>query len=509
MTVQVHSGRPWRQGGKDVRTWSKHPVIYEINTWVWLGELSRKYRKSVDLASVPQQEWDAIAAHGIDALWFMGVWERSPAGIEISMQNKGLLEDFKRALPDFSAADNVGSPYCVRRYVVDQHLGGPQGLAAARKTLVQRGIRLILDFVPNHVAPDHPWVSEHPEYFVQGSAYDAKSDPASFIEAGGKVFACGRDPYFPAWPDVLQLNAFQPGLRMAVIDTISNIAEQCDGIRCDMAMLMLNNIFERTWGARTGAKPADDYWTTVIPAIRKKHKEFKFIAEAYWDLEWELQQQGFDHCYDKKLYDRMEHGDAENVRLHLLADLSYQEGMVRFIENHDEPRAATVFPDGKGRAAAVAILTLPGTKLLHEGQFDGRKVRLPVFLGRRPAEQVDEDLVAFYELLLKETTREIFRNGEWRLCERSGWPDNQSCKNILTWCWVKDEERYVIVVNFSAGSSQALVRIPLDELRGRTWRLDNRLSGTTFERSGNDMRDAGLYIDLKPWQYYVFNVRGG
>ena len=273
-----------------MKAWSKHPVIYEINTWVWVGELSRKYRKSVDLATVPEQEWDAIAAHGFDAVWFMGVWERSPAGINISMRNKGLLEDFKRALPDFSAEDNVGSPYCVRRYVVDQHLGGPKGLAAARKTLAQRGIRLILDLVPNHVAPDHPWVTEHPEYFVQGSADDARNDPASFIEAGGKVFACGRDPFFPAWSDVLQLNVFQPGLRQAVIDTVSDIAEQCDGIRCDMAMLLLNNIFERTWGARAGAKPVNDYWTTVIPAIRKKHREFKFIAEAYWDLEWELQQ---------------------------------------------------------------------------------------------------------------------------------------------------------------------------------------------------------------------------
>ena len=169
----------------------------------------------------------------------------------------------------------------------------------------------------------------------------------SFIEFGGKVFACGRDPYFPAWPDVLQLNAFQPGLRQAVIETISEIAEQCDGIRCDMAMLMLNAIFERTWGGRAGAKPDNDYWTTVIPAIKGRHPEFRFIAEAYWDLEWELQQQGFDFCYDKKLYDRMEHGPAESVRQHLLADLSYQEGMVRFIENHDEPRAAATFPGWK------------------------------------------------------------------------------------------------------------------------------------------------------------------
>ena len=492
-----------------MKTWPKYPVIYEINTWVWLSELSRKYQRPMNLATIPEQEWDAIAAQGFDAVWFMGVWERSPAGIEISMRNPGLLEDFRRALPDFAAEDNVGSPYCVRRYVVDEHLGGPPGLAAARRLLRERGLRLILDFVPNHVAPDHPWVFEHPEYFVQGNTDDARNDPSSFIEAGGKVFACGRDPYFPAWPDVLQLNAFQPGLRQAVIETVAEIAGQCDGIRCDMAMLLLNNIFERTWGARAGTWPGDDYWTTVIPAIKAQWPEFRFIAEAYWDLEWELQQQGFDHCYDKKLYDRMEHGDAENVRLHLLADSSYQEGMVRFIENHDEPRAAAAFPDGKGRAAAVAILTLPGARLLHEGQFEGRKVRLPVFLARRPAEPVDPDLATFYERLLRETHRDVFRNGDWRLCERSGWPDNQSCRNMLAWCWVKDDERYLIAVNFSAGSSQALVRVSWDELRGKTWRLDDVLTGETYDRSGDEMRDFGLYVDLEPWKYHLFQMRAG
>jgi len=483
-----------------------HPVIYEINTWVWLGDLSRKYQRPINLATVPGQEWDSIVSQGFDAVWFMGVWERSPAGIDISMRNKGLLEDFRRALSDFSAKDNVGSPYCVRRYVVDEHLGGPKGLAAARSILREHGLRLILDFVPNHVAPDHPWVIDHPEYFVQGNADDARNDPASFVEAGGKVFARGRDPYFAAWPDVLQLNAFQPGLRQAVIETVSGIAEQCDGIRCDMAMLMLNNIFERTWGARAGVTPVNDYWTTVIPTIKGKYREFRFIAEAYWDLEWELQQQGFDHCYDKKLYDRMEHGDAENVRLHLLADPTYQQRMVRFIENHDEPRAAVTFSSGKGRAAAVAILTLTGAKLLHEGQFEGMKVRLPVFLGRRPAEPVDHDLVAFYGCLLKEINRDVFRNGEWRLCERSGWRDNQSCLNILAWCWVKDDERYLIVINFRQETAQARVHVPWDELGGKQWRLNDVLSGETYDRSGNEIRDAGLYVDLKPWKCHFFQV---
>ncbi|HXX57252.1 MAG TPA: hypothetical protein VEI96_04570, partial [Thermodesulfovibrionales bacterium] len=270
------------------------------------------------------------------------------------------------------------------------------------------------------------------------------------------------------------------------------------------SMLMMNTIFERTWGSRAGQRPDNDYWTTVIPAIKANYSEFRFIAEAYWDLEWELQQQGFDFCYDKKLYDRLEHDPAESIRLHLCADMNYQERLVRFIENHDEPRAAASFPDGKARAAAVVTLTLTGAKLLHEGQFEGMKVRLPVFLSRRPFEQINQDLVAFYRKLLMAVDHEIFRNGQWSLCERSGWPDNRSYLNILSWGWVRDGERYLIVVNFSEAAAQALVHIPWDALRGKTWRLIDSLSGETFERSGNDMMDSGLYVDLGPWNCHFF-----
>src|SRR6185369_317952 len=395
-------------------SWPKYPTIYEINSWVWLHDLSKKSGASINLGSVPSAEWDAIASYGFDAVWLMGVWERSPAGIAIANHNQSLLDDFRRALPDFRLEDNVGSPYCVRRYVVDKHLGGPDGLAIARKELAKRNVRLLLDFVPNHVAPDHPWAVEHPEYFIAGSADDARNDPASYIRIGDRVIACGRDPFFPAWPDVLQLNAFEAGLRRAVVDTIQSIAQQCDGVRCDMAMLLLNAIFERTWGSRAGQRPPTEYWAEVIRTIKQVHPDFLFIAEAYWDLEWELQQQGFDFCYDKRLYDRLEHENAESVRLHLCADLGYQERLLRFIENHDEPRAAAVFSPPKERAAAVTTATLPGARLFHEGQFEGRKTRVPVFLGRRPKEPVNRELQAFYKKLLKSIDSPVFRNGQWK-----------------------------------------------------------------------------------------------
>jgi len=485
-------------------SWPRYPTLYEINTWVWLSELSLKTGKPVDLGSVPSSEWDAIAKFGFDAVWFMGVWERSPAGIAIANKNNGLLDDFRQALPDFKPEDNVGSPYCIRRYVVDQHLGGPKGLATARRELAKRGMKLLLDFVPNHVAPDHPWVTEHPEYFIRGSVEDAEKDPASYIDVQGNLFACGKDPYFPAWPDVLQLNAFQRGLRQAAMETVSSIAAQCDGVRCDMSMLLLNQIFERTWGSRAGQRPLTEYWDDVITVVKRANPEIYFIAEAYWDLEWELQQHGFDFCYDKRLYDRLEHENAENVRLHLCADLGYQRKLLRFLENHDEPRAAAIFSATKEQAAAVTISSLPGARLFHEGQFEGRKVKLPVFLGRRPEEPLNKALLAFYDKLLTTINAPIFRDGEWKLCERNGWPDNQSCQNLVAWSWVKDDDRRLIAVNLSDGAVQARVQVPWEEVRREKWLLIDALSDASYGRDGNEMAASGLYVELQPWSYCFF-----
>jgi len=485
--------------------WPQYPTMYEINTWVWLVEISRKLGRTVDLGSVPTTEWDAIASRGFDAVWLMGVWERSPAGIAIANRNSGLLADFRRALPDFRTYDNVGSPYCVRQYVADKHLGGTAGLVAARQELAKRGVRLLLDFVPNHVAPDHPWVDEHLEYFIHGSSRDAQNSPGSYIEVHDRFLACGRDPYFPAWPDVLQLNAFEAGLRQGVVETLANIAGQCDGVRCDMAMLLLNDVFERTWGLRAGQRPATEYWDDVIPPVKRAHPEFLFIAEAYWDMEWQLQQHGFDFCYDKRLYDRLEHEGGESARLHLCADLGYQRKLLRFLENHDEPRAASAFPEAKEMAAAVVTSTLPGARMFHEGQFEGRKVRLPVFLGRRPDEPVDTGLLEFYNKLLKAIDAPVFRDGEWQLCERSGWPDNASFLNLVAWGWVKDDARYLVVVNLSEKKSDGEVRVPF--AAGKTWVLTDLMSGVSYERDGGEMLSPGLYVELEGRGYNLFQCR--
>ena len=482
----------------------EHPFIYEISTWVWLDELSRREGAAVGLGGVPGREWDAIVELGFDTVWLMGVWERSPAGIAIALENEELIESFRGALPDFVTADVVGSPYCIRDYRVDARLGGPDGLAAARAALAERGLGLILDFVPNHVAPDHPWTRAHPEYFVRGNDEDLERDPASFVRTDGGVLANGRDPYFPAWPDVVQLNAFSPELRTAATETLGAIATQCDGVRCDMAMLMMNDVFERTWGDRAGPRPADEYWPGVIRAVKSGRPEFVFLAEAYWDLEWALQQQGFDYCYDKRLYDRLVAGDADAVHGHLTGDVAFQQRLVRFIENHDEPRAAATFPAQQARTAAVTALSQTGARLVHEGQLEGRTVHVPVFLGRRPDEPADLELRAFYERLLAGLADRVFRDGDWQLGERSGWDGNDSWRSLVAWGW-RGESRKLVVVNLGGEAASGHVSLPWDDLRGRVWQLDDAAGGERYERSGDDLRD-GLYVALDPWAWSLFDL---
>ncbi len=475
------------------------PTVYEINTAVWLERLGRVQGRPLQLSEVPGREWDALAALPVDAVWLMGVWQRSPAGLQIALADPQLDAGNRAALADLCDEDVIGSPYCVRDYVVDERFGGPDALAAAREQLAHRGLALILDYVPNHVAPDHPWVTTRPQCLLAGSDEELALHPEAFMRTAGGVFANARDPYFPPWPDVVQLNAFSPALRDAVLEALIAIGASCDGLRCDMAMLMTNEVFARTWGKRAGPAPEADYWPTIIDSVKEAHPDLLFMAEAYWDMEWTLQQQGFDLCYDKRLYDRLAHDPAESVRGHLRADAGYQERLIRFIENHDEPRAAATFGAAQERAAAVVMSTLQGARLYHDGQLEGLRTRIPVFLGRGPDETADAGLRGFYERLLRSVVDSDLRAGDWCLCECSGWPDNDSYRQLVAWCWSSAGARHLVVVNLAAAPAQARVHPPWEDLSGRTWELADLLSGQRFERDGDELAGPGLYVALDPW----------
>jgi len=342
----------------------RHPSLYQLHWRVWLTDLSQGLGRTATLDDIPDAEFDRLAGMGFDWIWLLSVWQTAPVAQQISRTNGEWRHKFQVALPDLHEEDVAGSGFAITRYIVHEGLGGDEALARLRERLRCRGLRLMLDFVPNHTAPDHHWVTEHPEYYMAGTTSDLAREPHNYTKVGDahgdRVLALGRDPYFAGWPDTLQLDYSNPATQEAMVGEFLRIAEQCDGVRCDMAMLVLPEVFERTWGRR-----APLFWPDATRRVRERVPGFCFMAEVYGDLESTMLQQGFDGAYDKGLYDRLREGHARPVRGHLHAGLDYQGTLARFRENHDEPRAAATFAAGMHEAAAVITYWSPGLRFFH------------------------------------------------------------------------------------------------------------------------------------------------
>jgi glycosidase len=487
-----------------------YPSLYQINTRVWLTELSQTLGRAATLDDIPDAELDHLAEAGFDWVWFLSVWQTGRAGRRVSRGNPAWRHEFQETLPDLREEDIPGSGFAITGYTVHGDLGGDAALARLRERLRTRGLKLMLDFVPNHTGLDHPWVEDHPEHYIRGTELDLARAPQNYTWAkrrqGDLLLAHGRDPYFPGWPDTLQLNYGNPATQEAMIGELVKIAGQCDGVRCDMAMLVLPDVFERTWGIR-----APLFWPEATRRVRGRAPDFCFMAEVYWDLEWALQQQGFDYTYDKRLYDRLRDGHARPVREHFHAGLDYQNKLARFLENHDEPRAAAAFPAGVHEAAAVITFLSPGLRFFHQGQFRGCRKRISPHLGRAPDEPIDQELAKFYDRLLAALRQPAVRDGQWQLLECvPAWDGNWTWDCFLAFAWQgPGGERLVAAVNYAGNQSQCYVRLPLPDLAGGRWRLQDQLGTATYDREGNDLQAWGLYLDMRPWQTAFFSMTRG
>jgi hypothetical protein len=485
----------------------RYPSLYQINARVRLTDLSSNLGRPATLDDIPDAELDRLAELGIDWVWMLSVWRTGPAGQRVSRANREWREEFEETLPDLQEGDIGGSGFAIAGYAVPEALGRDSALARLRERLNARGLRLMLDFVPNHMGLDHPWTETHPEYFVRGSEEDLARAPANYVRVrnarGETILAHGRDPYFSGWPDTLQLNYAEPALQEAMSWELLEIAKRCDGVRCDMAMLLLPEVFERTWGM-----PAQPFWPKAIRRVRARFPNFCLMAEVYWDMEWTLQQQGFDYAYDKRLYDRLRDGQARPVREHFVAGLDYQDKLARFLENHDEARAAAAFPPDMHQAAAAVAFLSPGLRFFHEGQFQGRKKRISPHLVRAPSEPVDAGLEAFYRRLLDILRHPVLREGQWRLLECApAWEGNWTWECFVAFAWESaDGERLLVAVNYASNQSQCRIRPPFPDLAAHAWRLEDLLEGAVYQRDGGEMQASGLYLDMRPWQACVFSL---
>jgi glycosidase len=485
----------------------KNPKLYEINTRIWIN----RFGTGKKLSDIPEGFFSELRKKGFDIIWMMGLWKTSPLVIKDCCFSVDLVSAYNKSLRDWSTDDVIGSPYSIDDYFPYPALGDMDDLINLKEKINSAGMKMFLDFIPNHFSAESHLVKSFPDLFLSGDEELLERDSYTFYSPQtnpGKIFAHGRDPLFPPWTDTVQVNYFSETARDYMINILVRLTDIADGVRCDMAMLPLNNVFHNTWIGvinRFGyKKPECEFWKSAIQIVKQKAPEFTFLGEAYWDLEWHLQQLGFDFTYDKRLTDRLAFNDIHGIKAHLTAEKDFQMKSVRFIENHDEPRSVTRFGKMKSLAAATAVTTIQGMRFYFDGQLEGKRVKLPVQLGREPDERVSRTVSNYYNKILHITDHRLFREGEWSMIDTSpASPDNLSNENFLVWQWNLENEYALVVINYSDFTSQCRIRFRLRNL-SETLILTDLLTGEEYKRGVKELINNGLFVELKAYQSHIF-----
>ncbi len=502
-------------GPGEVIVLRSNPHLIEINARLWLKTLRKKYSLAeMTLSSIPEDEWQELKHLGFDIVWMMGVWNSSPEAAAIARSDSGLLAEIKKISPELGSKDIGSSPYAIHSYKLNPELGFEWELKALKEKLNSLGMKLLLDFVSNHTARDNPFLHKCPECFITGSEEDFKAHPDWFFETdinGKKTYvAYGRDPNFPAWTDSAQFNYFNPYTREKRLELLMELAEVCDGVRCDMVMLTLNDTHESTWGwllnKKGFKKPHEEFWKHAIRTVQDKYPQFIFLAEVYWGLEWQVQLMGFDYTYDKVTYDRLRFMGAEEVKGHLRAEKLYQKRSVRFIDNHDEIPSIEAFGRDKAFAAAVIISTIKGLRFYNDSQLEGLRHKVPLQLKEIWEHSPDMAVCKFYEKLLKIVDHPAFHGGEWNLLEvRQCGPQDHSNKNIMAWSWAQRRTIKIVVVNYSNTPSCGTINISIKST-GDSTALFEELSDRFFTFKAEDLAEGLRIREMAPYASNIFDI---
>ncbi|MFN8621786.1 MAG: alpha-amylase family glycosyl hydrolase [Chloroflexota bacterium] len=497
-------------------TRTRHPVLLSLDARAWLERLSRDSGRRIRLGDVPSEAIEAILASGPDLVWLTGVWQIGAAARTVARKR---YEGWPTGPGDLGADDLVGSPDAIADYIVPRALGGDEGLARLRLQLAVHGVGLVLDFVPNHTSVDHRWVRDHPDWYVNADREQAEREPGAWfsvrVDGRTRWIAHGRGNGLPPMPETAQLDYRVADLRQTMIDELLHIALRCDGVRVDMAMLALDDVFRASWqhdsvSPQDGDAPAGEFWWHAIHTARKRYPGLLMIGEAYAGTEHRLQQLGFDQTYDKVLLDRLRTGPGSAVAAHLRADITYQSRSLRYLENPDEPRVTESLPPARQRSAALVTATVPGMLLLHDGQLEGARIQTPVEYGRRPDEPVDPAIRGFYDRLLRAIDSDAFRQGSaTRVEPRAVWEGDPTNTSFVVWMWFGPRGSVrLAVANLGPTTGRCFVPLQLPDFAGRSIVFEDLLSDARYERDGDDLIHRGLFLELPPDGYHLFRVLG-
>jgi glycosidase len=507
--------------------------LYEINTRTWKSSRDGEGVHTFGgFNSITLNDLKSLKASGFNSIWLMGIWDVGPK---------------VRAISKRYGDDYQGSPFAIRDYRVSEDLGTEKDFDALIDRAHGLGLKVVVDFVPNHMGMDSDWLNAHPEYFIhkvvsptEAEISDSeleKRHPGYFVHRTPSypqghrrvpktiLVAYGKDPYFYPWIDTAQLDYAEPTLRRKMTDVLCELARKVDGVRCDMAMLVLREQIkihrhpDMTWEAFNRLMP-EEFWPEAIRSAKRVNPLFTFMAETYWSMEGYLQQLGFDYTYNKPLYEALcsafQSANAEGLLnfMRLLGNDFLSRG-IHFIENHDEERAMNTLGEERQRAAATALCTLPGVALLHQGQLDGKRERLPV---QRAVsihqEPTNTGLRAFYEGLLKATARPLFREGRLNVL----YSNNSS---FISYARVGEHQKAVVIINTSSVLQKGTVTVTpgLNLKSGVAYELHDLFYDLkspeikshptvhpSYKYKAAQLINQGLYVELAPFDAHIFMV---
>ena len=475
-----------------------HPILYEISTRPWLYELSKKYGRSITkLVDIPTQEFDQLQKSGVEIVWMMGVWKLGNYGLEFDRK-----QDYSSVLPGWTKDDVIGSPYAITEYTCNPDIGTDDDLIWLRKQFNNRGMKLMLDFVPNHSAVDAPTASSNKKLYMR--APPGTSNPNRYTSEG---LAYGKDPWFDPWRDVLQWNYWESETRTFMKNNLLTVLKFADGARCDMAHLILNDVFSGTWkdelAAWSYSKPSTEFWEYAFKEVKARYPNAILLAEVYddWQIE-KLYQLGFTYCYDKLLLDKLEKTAYDvNDYIHYKGE-SFFGHVAHFVENHDENRAVFNMQGNieKAKAAGTIAATLGGMIFFNHGQWSGLRNKLDVHLRRGANESPDSGTVKYYEKLMQIIVDPAFKGPNYYFV----WNMSGDRKNdFIAYIREKDKGHYLVVVNYN--QYYGCAEVPIHNISGSGNRkIKEMISGVEYTRNADTMRGIGLTVCLQGYQAQIF-----
>jgi len=555
--------------------WMANVVMLAKMVYVWLGQLSKTYKRDIHrLDQIPDEELDKLARWGFTGLWLIGIWERSSA----SQRIKQIAGNH----------DAISSAYSLYDYIIAHDLGGEGALQNLKERCAQRGIRLASDMVPNHTGLYSRWIVEHPDWYVQldyppypgysfnGPDLSPDGRVGLFIEDGywdkrdaavvfkhldrgsGRVryIYHGNDGTSTPWNDTAQLNYLIAEVREAVINTILHVARQFPIIRFDAAMTLAKKHYQRLWFPQPGhgsgvpsriehgmdrasfdAVFPVEFWREVVDRVATDAPDTLLLAEAFWLMEgYFVRTLGMHRVYNSAFMNMLKMEENAKYRQTIKNVLEFDprilQRFVNFMNNPDERTAVEQFgKEGKYFGASVLLVTMPGLPMFGHGQIEGFHEKYGMEYKKAYwDEPVDEHLVSRHECQIFPLMRRrhIFSGSDHFVLYDfySGSHVNEDVfaysnrsyngeRGIIiyhnryanTSGWIR-ESSAIAVKNGSGGTS--LIRKTLGEGLGfnpdsrHYYRFRDYASGYSFIRSGRQLCEQGLFVDLEGYQYYAF-----